>query len=85
MSSNITVQINLEYKKNISQKLIIDVANIARKIGSKGLCSSSIGIVITNNVDMYDSKMIVPAEGKANKCLYLLWRLSVAFKKNYNI
>ena len=52
MSANITVQINLEYQKNISQKLIIDVANIARKIGSKGLCSSSIGIVITNNEEL---------------------------------
>ncbi|HJN58749.1 MAG TPA: rRNA maturation RNase YbeY [Dehalococcoidia bacterium] len=52
MSANITVQINLEYQKNISQKLIVDVANIARKIGSKGLCSSSIGIVITNNEEL---------------------------------
>ena len=52
MSSNITVQINLEYQKNISQKLIADVANIARKVGSKGLCSSSIGIVITNNEEL---------------------------------
>ena len=52
MSSNITVQINLEYQKKISQKLIVDVANIARKIGSKDLCSSSIGIVITNNEEL---------------------------------
>ena len=48
---------------------------------NEGTFIITFGIVITNNVDMYDSKMIVPAEGKANKCLYLLWRLSVAFKE----
>ena len=46
---------------------VINVINL-----NEGTFIITFGIVITNNVDMYDSKIIVPAEGKANKCLYLL-------------
>ena len=52
MSSNITVQINQEYKNKISKKLLINVAKISRELGSKNLCSGSIAIEITNNENL---------------------------------
>ncbi|MBM31342.1 MAG: rRNA maturation RNase YbeY [Chloroflexi bacterium] len=52
MSSNITVQINQEYKSKISKKLLIDVAKIARDLGSKNLCSDSIAIQVTNDKNL---------------------------------
>ena len=52
MSSNITVQINQEYKNKISKKLLINVAKISRELWSKNLCSGSIAIEITNNENL---------------------------------
>lgn len=52
MISNITVQVASEYKGKISEKLIINIAETARELGSGGLCLSSIAILLTNDQNL---------------------------------